>query len=129
MLSNASLQTIVLTSRIDAAEAFYRDTLDLSLREKSDGALVFAVGGADLRVAPVPATSPSEHTVIGFAVTDLDRVIPWLNARGVELVRHPGHRHEADGSLRSRDGARVVWIRDPDGNLLSIVQFADQTAS
>lgn len=93
MLSNSKLQAIIWTSCIAEAESFYRDVLGLPLQAKSDGALVFDVGGGDLRVSPVPSTTPSEHTVMGFAVDDVD-------------------------------GAKVAWFRDPDGNLLSVVQFA-----
>lgn len=33
-------------------------------------------------------------------------------------------RHDADGVVTAPDGSRVVWFRDPDGNLLSIVQYS-----
>lgn len=123
MLSSATLQPIILTSRLDDAESFYRHTLGLPLRAKSDGALVFDVGGASLRVAPVPSTTPSEHTVLGFAVDDVDRIIERLNERHVSLERFDGFTHDANGALFTPDGARVAWFRDPDGNLLSVVQL------
>ncbi len=123
MLSNSRIQSIIWTSRIEEAEVFYRDVLGLSLRARSDGALVFDVGGADLRVSPVPSTTPSEHTVLGFAVDDVDSVVAVLRERGVAFERFEGFRHEENGTLTTPDGARVAWIRDPDGNLLSIVQF------
>jgi catechol 2,3-dioxygenase-like lactoylglutathione lyase family enzyme len=123
MLSDAKLQTIILSSRIAEAEIFYRDTLGLSLREKSDGALVFDVGGGDLRVSPVPATAPSEHTVAGFSVDDVDRTLSQLRERGIAFERFDGFAHEENGTITSPDGARVAWFRDPDGNLLSVVQF------
>lgn len=127
MLANARLQSLVLTSRIGDAEAFYRDTLGLSLRTKSDEALVFDVGGGVLRVAPVPSTTPSEHTVIGFAVADVDGTIAWLAARGIAMERFDGWAHEKNGAVVSPDGARVAWFRDPDGNLLSVAQFPSAT--
>lgn len=123
MLSNSKLQSIIWTSRIDEAEMFYRDVLGLSLRTKSDGALVFDVGGSDLRVSPVPSTAPSEHTVMGFAVDDVDGTIASLSTRGVTIERFDGFQHEDNGALMTPDGARVAWFRDPDGNILSIVQF------
>jgi predicted enzyme related to lactoylglutathione lyase len=30
--------------------------------------------------------------------------------------------------VRAPDGSRVAWFRDPDGNLLSIVQYPDSPA-
>jgi catechol 2,3-dioxygenase-like lactoylglutathione lyase family enzyme len=125
MLADSKLQSIVWTSRIAEAETFYRDLLGLTLATRSDGALVFDVGGGTLRVAPVPSTQPSEHTVLGFAVPDLDRVVTLLGERGVAIERFAGMPHDDKGLVVSPDGARVAWIRDPDGNILSVVQFPD----
>ena len=123
MLTNSKLQSIIWTSRIAEAETFYRGVLGLKLRAKADGALVFDVGGGDLRVAPVPSTSPGEHTVMGFAVGDVDAVVAALSSRGVVFERFAGFAHAENGTVVSPDGARVAWFRDPDGNILSVVEF------
>jgi catechol 2,3-dioxygenase-like lactoylglutathione lyase family enzyme len=124
VLASSKLQTIVWTSRPDAAEQFYSNVLGLPLRGRSDGALLYDVGGGELRVSPVPATQPSAHTVLGFGVPDLDAVRTALTARGIRWERFPGLPQDAAGVLRTPAGARVAWFRDPDGNLLSIVQYA-----
>ena len=123
MLTHSKLQSIIWTSRLAEAETFYRDVLGLTLRTKFDGALVFDVGGGDLRVSPVPSTTRGEHTVLGFAVVDVDRAIAELIARGVVFERFAAFPHDENGAVVSPDGARVAWFRDPDGNILSIVQF------
>jgi catechol 2,3-dioxygenase-like lactoylglutathione lyase family enzyme len=124
MLADAQLQTIVWTSRIPEAEKFYSEVLGLPLKTKSHGALVYSVGGSDLRVSPVPATQPSAHTVLGFAVADIRTAVYTLAARGVILERFAAFPHDPQGVLTTPDGAQVAWFRDPDGNLLSIVQYA-----
>jgi catechol 2,3-dioxygenase-like lactoylglutathione lyase family enzyme len=88
------------------------------------GGLIVDVGGSELLVAPVPSTQPSEHTVVGFAVRDLDVVRAKLESRGLSWERFPHISHDANGVATSPEGARVVWFRDPDGNILSIVQYA-----
>ncbi|HEX7235504.1 MAG TPA: VOC family protein [Gammaproteobacteria bacterium] len=123
MLTHSKLQSIIWTSRIAEAETFYRDVLGLTLRGKSDGALVFDVGGGALRVAPVPATTRGEHTVMGFAVADVDAAIASLSARGVVFERFLGFPHAENATVITPDGAKVAWFRDPDGNILSVVQF------
>jgi catechol 2,3-dioxygenase-like lactoylglutathione lyase family enzyme len=125
MLSESKLQSIIWTSRIDDAEFFYRDVLGLSLRGTSDGALVFDVSGGVLRVAPVPATKPSEHTVLGFAVSDLNSAMALMRSKGIVFERFEGFPHDENGALSTPDGAKVAWFRDPDGNLLSVVQFPE----
>lgn len=123
MLSNSKLQSIILTSRIVEAEEFYRNVLGLVLKDKSDGALVFDVNGSDLRVAPVPSTTPSEHTVMGFEVPEVDSIVSLLAGYGIELVRFEGFPHTENGTLTTPGGSKVAWFRDPDGNILSVVQF------
>lgn len=122
MLATANLQTIVLTARPDEAAAFYRDVLELPTRGRSDGALVFTVGDTSLRLAAVEETSPSEHTVAGFSVSDVDRVVAWLGERGVTIERFEKFPHRENGVLVTPDKARVAWFRDLDGNLLSVVE-------
>ena len=124
MLASSKLQTIVLSSRPAEAEKFYGEVLGLKLKGKSHGALVYDVGGADLRVSPVPSTQPSPHTVLGFAVADLSTVMNALSMRGVEWQRFAHFPQDAAGVLVTPDGAKVVWFRDPDGNLLSLVQYS-----
>jgi catechol 2,3-dioxygenase-like lactoylglutathione lyase family enzyme len=88
--------------------------------------VTFDVGGSDLLVGRVPSTQRSEHTVIAFAVPDLDAAIAWLTSNGVSFERFPGFPHAVDGSVVSPHGARVVWLRDPDSNLLSVVEYASR---
>ncbi len=125
MFSNSKLQTIILTSRLPESEAFYRDALGLTVAGKSDGAVVFDVGGSELRVSPVSATRPSEHTIAGFSVEDIDSAVDYLHNRGVELVRFEKFTHQSNGVLETPYGSRVAWFRDPDGNLLSVVQYGE----
>jgi len=125
MLSNSRLQTIIWTSSLDKAEVFYKDVLGLEVKDESDGALVFDVGGSDLRVSPIPSTTPTEHTVLGFSVPNVASVVAALSDQGVVFVRFDGFPHRPDGILTTPDGAEVAWFRDPDGNLLSIVQYPE----
>jgi catechol 2,3-dioxygenase-like lactoylglutathione lyase family enzyme len=124
MLSTSKLQTIICTSNMDKAEHFYSNVLGLPLKGRSLGALVFQVGNSTLRVSPVPSMQPSEHTVLGFAVSDIQDVVRGLRMRGIDMEKFAGFPHDDEGIVRLPDGSRVAWFRDPDGNLLSVVQYA-----
>jgi catechol 2,3-dioxygenase-like lactoylglutathione lyase family enzyme len=125
MLTNSKLQTIIWTADISRAEQFYTHILGLTYVQMSHGALVYRVTGGDLRISPVPATRPTEHTVLGFAVTDIQAVVNDLKAQGVELERFPHFPHGENGILKISGGDQVAWFRDPDGNLLSVVEYAN----
>jgi hypothetical protein len=54
----------------------------------------------------------------------LKAVVKLLMERGVSLERIAGLSLDSTGVLTTPDGAKVAWFRDPDGNLLSVVQYA-----
>ena len=125
MFASAKLQAVICTSRIEQAEQFYGGTLALPLQARSHGALVYDVGGTALRISPVPSAHPSEHTVLGFAVPDIASAMTVLRERGVTFERFPGFSHDEWGVVSTPDRSRVAWFRDPDGNLLSVVQYSE----
>ena len=43
---------------------------------------------------------------------------------GVRWERVPHLPQDGSGVVETPWGAKVVWLRDPDGNFLSIVQYA-----
>jgi len=124
VIADSQLQAIICTTNLVDAKRFYGDVLELPSKGAAFGAEVYDVGGVALRVSLVPSIHPSEHTVPGFAVTDLDTVATWLLGKGVQFERFAAFPHDANGIVRLPDGSRVLWFRDPDGNLLSTVQFA-----
>ncbi len=124
MLATARLQTLVLTSDLGRARAFYSDVLGLPLKGESLGALVYEVGGGDLRVSPAASFTRSEHTVFGFAVEQIEATADALARRGVRPERFAQFEADARGVCTAPDGSRVLWLRDPDGNILSVVQYA-----
>ena len=124
MLEHARLQTLVWSADVAKAKVFYEEVLRLTFKHYSHGAAVFDVGGGELRISPVPSTRPSEHTVLGFAVHELAAIAYALVTVGVATERFAGFAHDADGVWTAPDGTQVIWFRDPDGNLLSAVQYA-----
>lgn len=124
MLKDSRLQAIILTSHAVEAERFYSEVLQLPLRRYSNGNAVYDVGGSDLTLGRVPSFRPLDHTVMGFAVPDIGAAICKLSVRGVVWAHFEGLPHDARGVVTTQDGDRVAWFRDPDGNILSIVQFS-----
>ncbi len=47
-----------------------------------------------------------------------------LRERGVDFNRYEGFDQDDLGIWTADDGTRVAWFSDPDGNTLSVSQFA-----
>lgn len=106
----------------DAALRFYRDTLEPTFIEDSPFALVFDAASITLRIQKVDAVTAVPYTVLGFEVDDIGARVRALTDRGVTFERFDFMEQGGMGVWETRDGARVAWFRDPDGNLLSLTQ-------
>lgn len=122
-LSTCDLIAFVATARPDEAKAFYRDVLDLTLVEDSPFALVFDANGTMLRVAKVDRAPPPVGTVLGWRVADISAAMTEIVAKGVAFEHHAGMT-DADGVRIGPNGDKVAWFLDPDGNRLSLTEFA-----
>ncbi len=127
-LAGARLQTLVWTADVARSEDFYSNRVGLDLIGRSHGALVYRIGEGVLRVSPVPSTASSEHTVFGFEVDDMDAAAEFLRHANVQVERFPGFAQDERGIWTAGDGTRVLWFRDPDGNLISVVRYGQMSS-
>lgn len=72
----------------------------------------------------MPDFTPHEHTIFGFAVSDIEAATKALAAKGVSFSRYAGFNQDVLGIWTAPDKTtRVAWFKDPDGNVLSLTQF------
>jgi predicted enzyme related to lactoylglutathione lyase len=124
MLSSAQLIGFVPATNLERARAYYADVLGLELEEASSYACVFRSGPTMLRVTKVDGLRPQPFTVLGWEVEDIDREIDQLMAHGVAFAVYDGLGQDSLGVWTSPNGDRIAWFTDPDGNTLSLTQFA-----
>ena len=106
-----------------AARIFFEKTLGLTFLSDDSFALVFRVGDACmLRVATAPEFTPAPFTIFGWEVTDIQKTVAELEARGVEFLRFSYFQQDAHGVWAAPGGTFVAWFKDPDGNTLSLSQ-------
>lgn len=122
MLGSANVNVLIGTTRPEASKAFYQDTLGLKFIADDTFALVFDANGTPIRVSRVPAVMPSTYAVLGFHVADMAATVAGLTAKGVKFERFGFLQQDAQGVWTAPDGAKVAWFRDPDMNMLSLVQ-------
>jgi catechol 2,3-dioxygenase-like lactoylglutathione lyase family enzyme len=125
VLATAEVIAFVGVTDATRAKTFYQDKLGLRFASEEPGhALVFDAGGTMLRVSVVREVPPARYTVLGWKVGDVGAAVDALVAKGVTFERFPGFTQDARGVWTTPDGTRIAWFKDPDGNLLSLTQFA-----
>lgn len=106
---------------ITKARQFYEGVLGIPFVADEHGTLVFDMAGTPLRISQVDGFQAQSFSVLGWNVADIDDATRELSKQGVEAVRYPGMPHD-DNGVANLGGVRIVWFKDPAGNLLSFTQ-------
>jgi catechol 2,3-dioxygenase-like lactoylglutathione lyase family enzyme len=124
VLGAAKIMAFVATADPERATAFYRDVLGLRLDADERYALVFSAGGTMLRIQKVRDLKAHPFTALGWEVDDIERAVDELVARGASPLHVEGLPQDGRGIWDADARTRVWWCKDPDGNTLSLTQFA-----
>jgi catechol 2,3-dioxygenase-like lactoylglutathione lyase family enzyme len=124
MLQTSEVVAFVGSADLRRARAFYEQALGLRLIEQTDFACVFDANGTMLRVTAVAEVAPPGYTVLGWRVADIAAMVRGLTAKGIVFLRYDGMDQDENGIWTTPGGDRVAWFADPDGNVLSLTQFA-----
>ncbi len=109
---------------IEAARAFYGDTLGLDVRDSREPGLLelHLGGGAPVLVYPKPDHAPANFTVLNFAVPDINAAVDKLIGAGIRMDRYPDFEQNDKGIARGPEGPAIAWFKDPAGNILSVLE-------
>jgi len=105
---------------VEAARAFYGDTLGLRTSVENGMLILHLAGDRDTLVYPRPGHVPAEYTILNFPVDDVGAAVAELTKRGVRFERYEGFPQDDDGVMRG-NGPDIAWFKDPAGNVLSVI--------
>ena len=124
MLKDRRSSAIVAVSDLGRARDFYRGTLGLDLVEDGDEVLVFATGSTHLVVyRSDEAGTNRANAVVWDAAGEIDAIVADLRAKGVSFERYDFDGTEYRDGIHYAGDMRMVWFKDPDGNILHINQM------
>jgi len=122
MLGTARIVAFGATRDSARSRAFYEGVLGLTFIEEDSYACVFDAGGVQLRIQKVQSLVPQPHTMLGWSVASIGTVVTSLAGRGVTMERYGFLKQDENGVWTSPSGAKIAWMKDPDGNLLSLTE-------
>ena len=114
----------VATGDGERAKRFYAGVLGLRLVSDDQFAVVFDANGTTLRIQKVKQPVVPPYTVLGWVLPDIRAAIGELLRGGVAMERVAFLPQDETGIWTAPNGDRVAWFKDPDGNTLSLTQFA-----
>lgn len=124
MLADRRAHTTLPTLDIERLRRWYEDVLGFSPFAERPGAVLYrTAAGSIFALSRAGSPSAGTTTQMAFTVDDIDAEVADLRTRGVvfETYQTP---QTTDGIATIGPG-RAAWFKDPDGNLLAVIQFHD----
>ena len=123
-LTEARARATVAVSDLDRARDFYRDTLGLTLESELPGVTTFRCGdGTILDVYQSEFAGTAKSTVASFQLPDLASAMADLRGRGVAFETYDSGPMKTVDGVVDFGGVRGAWFRDPDGNILGLIEM------
>jgi catechol 2,3-dioxygenase-like lactoylglutathione lyase family enzyme len=123
MLRDTNVMATVAVRKIDVARRFYEDTLGLEVSAtEGDAVRAYRSGESTLLVYESSFAGTNKATSATWIVGDeLDGIVRALTAKGVTFEHYDLPDTTRQGDVHVSGKTRVAWFKDPDGNILSIV--------
>lgn len=125
MLANTEAMATIAVRDIAAAREFYGNVLGLQETAVGGDAqgevMSFLSGSSMLMVYQSEFARTNRATAVTWSVGDeIGEIVAALKAKGVAFEHYemPGLRLEGD--IHVGEQMKVAWLKDPDGNILSI---------
>jgi len=101
------------------ARQFYEQTLGFKPKSETPGGVIYEF--ADRTACflyPTPNAGTSKASQAFWQVDDIEREVADLKRRGVKFEEYEGTKN----SIFTGGGAKAAWFKDPDGNIMAVVQ-------
>ncbi|MDO9404751.1 MAG: VOC family protein [Polaromonas sp.] len=123
MLANRNAMATIAVRNLAAARDFYQRTLGLELADsEQSGVLAFHSGASTLVIYESAYAGSNQATSATWSLgSEFDEVMHTLQAAGVKFEHYdlPGLVLEGDAHVHG--DFRGAWFKDPDGNILHIM--------
>ena len=123
MLGDKEAFATIAVKSIEAAGKFYAGMLGLKqLPSKERGVLSYQSGKSTILVYESQFAGTNKATTATWIVgNDLEGIAQGLKAKGVAFEKYDFPNTTRVGDVHVAGNTRVAWFKDPDGNILSIV--------
>lgn len=123
MLGSKSASAVIAVKDMDAAKKFYEGTIGLSKTDMDDpSGTMYKSGDSMIFIYPTEFAGSNKATALTWGVGDeLDKIIGELKAKGVAFEHYDMPGMKLEGDVHVMGEMRAAWFKDPDGNILNLV--------
>ncbi len=123
MLSDRDAAANIAVSNLKTARKFYEDILGLAqVGAEGEELIVYKSGNSTINVYRSQYAGTNKATAVTWTVgDDVEGVVRALKAKGVTFEHYDMPDMTREGDVHIFGDMKVVWFKDPDGNILNIV--------
>jgi catechol 2,3-dioxygenase-like lactoylglutathione lyase family enzyme len=122
MLADHDVAATLAVPEIGPARSFYEEALGLQPVLEFPDAVVYTAGNSRLMVYRSDFAGTNRATGATWAVGDeLEPIVQDLRTKGVAFEHYDLPGTTRDGDIHEMGGMRGVWFKDPDGNIIGLV--------
>ena len=124
MLGAKDAAATLAVSDLQQARDFYENTLGLAPADEPPGAILYKSGNSVVLVYPSEYAGTNKATAASWAVgEDFDAIVQDLRSKGVTFEHYDLPDTTLDGDVHVMGDIKGVWFKDPDGNILNLINM------
>jgi catechol 2,3-dioxygenase-like lactoylglutathione lyase family enzyme len=123
MLGKADATPMIAVTDLDRARQFYEDTLGLKAKDEWGEGVTLKSGDTRINLYKSQFAGTNKATALTFDVDDIDKEVQDLKEKGIFFEKYdlPGLQRQGDLYV-GEGGFKTTWFKDPDGNILSLIE-------
>ncbi|TIL85490.1 MAG: VOC family protein [Mesorhizobium sp.] len=123
MLANSNATANLAVKDLAKAKAFYEDVLGLTeVHNEGDELIVYKCGDTSINVYRSQFAGTNKATAVTWMVGDeIDTIVKALKSKRVVFEHYEMPGLKLEGDIHVGNGMKVAWFKDPDGNILNLV--------
>ena len=126
MLGKADAIPMIAVKDLDRARTFYEGTLGLKTKDEMGGEVLrMESGDTEINVYRSEFAGTNKATALTFKVDDAEKDVADLKEKGIFFEHYDLPGLTQQGDLYVAEGFKTAWFKDPDGNILSLVEDGD----
>jgi catechol 2,3-dioxygenase-like lactoylglutathione lyase family enzyme len=123
MLGDKDAVANIAVKNLETAKKFYEETLGMTqIGAEGQEVIVFRSGSSTIYVYKSQYAGTNQATALTWVVgKDIEGVVQELKAKGVTFEHYDMPDMTREGDIHVAGNMKVAWFKDPDGNILNII--------
>jgi catechol 2,3-dioxygenase-like lactoylglutathione lyase family enzyme len=123
MLGDNEVMATIAVKNLSAGRKFYEGKLGLEVvHTEGDQAVTFKSGKSQLLVYQSQFAGTNKATAATWMVKDVEGLVKELKAKGITFEHYDFPGMTRKGDVHVAGPRKNAWFKDPDGNILALVE-------